>query len=143
MVHVENVVVIPFPADQVFDFLADGLNEPEWRPDVRSISHVSGEGVGATYAQTMAGPGGRAIAGDFRFTEFVKPSRLVFEVIAGPARPVGTFSLNTVGDGSTTVTFSLDIEVRGLMRLMGRMIEKTARAEVANLDNVAAAMASR
>jgi len=71
---------------EVFAFLADALNDPKWRPAVTTITHVSGSGVGAVYAQTMKGHGGRSIAGDFRITRYDEPTRLDFEVIAGPAR---------------------------------------------------------
>jgi hypothetical protein len=116
------------------------MNEPLWRPEVINIRHVGGSGLGAEYAQTMKGPAGRKMAGDFRLTRFDEPTRIDFEVIAGPARPTGSYVLSDTGTGSTEVSFTMDLVPRGLIRLMTPMIIKQVRAEVANLDNLQAAM---
>jgi hypothetical protein len=140
MVQAQRTVTVARPIAEVFAFLADGLNEPKWRPEVITIRHVSGSGVGAVYAQKMKGPAGRPIAGDFRFTRYDEPTQLDFEVIAGPARPTGSYRLREVDSGSTSVTFTMGFVPRGLIRLLAPIVNKQLRAEVANLDNVAAAM---
>jgi hypothetical protein len=140
MAHAEHSVIVDRPIEEVFAFLADGMNEPLWRPEVINISHVGGSGLGAEYAQTMKGPAGRKIAGDFRLTRFDEPTRIDFAVIAGPARPTGSYVLSDTGTGSTEVSFTMDLVPRGLIRLMIPMIIKQVRAEVANLDNLEAAM---
>lgn len=129
MAHAEATVVIDRPAGEVFDFIADGSNNPRWRQGVTDITRVSGEGVGAVYKQTMTGPGGRPIAGDYRVTEFDRPNRLAFVVIAGPARPTGTFQLQPEGTG-TRLTFTLDLQPSGLMKLAAPMIARQVRKEV-------------
>jgi len=140
MAHAGHEVTVDGPVAEVFAFLADGTNNPSWRPEVTRISQVGGSGVGAQFAQTMRGPGGRSIAGDYRITRFDEPSRLDFEVTAGPARPTGSFVLRETGSGSTEVTFTLDLKPRGLVVLMTPMINKQVRAEVANIDGLAAAL---
>lgn len=141
MAHAEATVTVHRPIREVFDFLADGRNEIRWRPEVITISHVSGSGVGAVYAQSMKGPGGRTIKGDFRITRSDPPTNLGFEVIAGPARPVGSFSLREVAAATTEVTFTMDLRPSGLMVLMTPLINRQVRAEVANIANLPAAMA--
>lgn len=110
------------------------------RTAVIDIKHVSGLGLGAVYAQTMNGPGGRKIAGDFRITRYDEPVGLDFEVIADPVRPTGSYALRDIGAGSTEVTFTMDLKPRGLMVLVTPMINKQVKAEVAHLDHVSAAM---
>jgi uncharacterized membrane protein len=140
MAHAAQSVTVDRPITDVFDFLADATNETSWRPEVISINHVDGTGVGAVYAQMMKGPGGRKIKGDFRITRQDEPSRLDFEVIAGPARPVGSFQLREVSPTSTEVTFTMDLKPRGLMVLMTPMINKQVQAEVGNIKNLPGAM---
>lgn len=142
MAHAERTVTVDRPIAEVFAFLADGTNNPAWRPEVTTIRHVSGSGLGTEYAQTMKGPGGRSIPGDYRLTRFDEPNRLDFEVTAGPARPSGSFVLRDTGSGSTEVTFTLDLKPRGLMVLMTPMINKQVKAEVANLDNLPAVLSA-
>jgi uncharacterized protein YndB with AHSA1/START domain len=142
MAHAVQTVTMNRPIGEVFAFLADGMNEPLWRPGVTNVRHVadSGTGVGATYQQTMKGPGGRSIPGDYRITRYEEPTRLDFEVIAGPARPTGRFDLQEVAADTTEVTFTLDLQPRGLMVLITPLINKQVRTEVANITNVPRAM---
>ncbi|HLK43824.1 MAG TPA: SRPBCC family protein [Thermoleophilia bacterium] len=139
MAHAERTVTIDRPVQQVFDYIADGTNNPHWRAGVLEIERTSTDvGVGATYRQVLQGPGGRRIAGDYRVTTFSPPNRLEFAVIAGPARPTGVFDLTEEGPARTKLTFSLDLRPTGIMRLMSGMIAKQMRTEVAQIDRLKA-----
>jgi len=137
MAFAENTVTITRPIQHVFDFLADGTNNPLWRPGVIEIRLLENPGkVGATYAQKLKGPGGRAITGDYEVVAFEPPKRLAFRVTSGPARPQGTYELSEMGAGNTIVRFQLEVKVGGLKKLMEPMIKKTMESEVACLDNL-------
>ncbi len=139
MPHAEHTVTISRPPQVVFDYLADGTHNREWRNGVLEIRRTSADdGQGATYRQVMAGPGGRRIDGDYRVTVFDPPRRLEFLVTAGPARPAGVFELSEAAVGSTRVRFSLDLEPSGAMKLMTPMISREMRREVAQLDKLKA-----
>jgi len=139
MAHAEGSVTIDRPAETVFDFLLDGMNNPKWRPGVLDIEHIAGtpEGIGARFKQGLKGPGGRRIDGDYQITACESNRLIRFQVIAGPARPVGTYRLDADGY-ATRVTFTLDYTPRGLARLMDSIIERTMRSEVAQLSNLKA-----
>jgi hypothetical protein len=79
MAHADNMVTINATAERVFAFLADGTNNPIWRPDMLSIELASGMPglVGATYRQQLKGPGGQAIPGDYKITASDQPSLLL------------------------------------------------------------------
>jgi uncharacterized protein YndB with AHSA1/START domain len=137
MPHAEHTVTVNRPQKDVFDYLAEGTHNREWRSGVLEIERTSAaEGQGATYRQVLSGPGGRRIDGDYRVTVFDPPRRLEFQVTAGPARPTGVFELSENADQSTRVRFSLDLNPSGLMRLMTPMISRQMRREVAQLDNL-------
>jgi uncharacterized protein YndB with AHSA1/START domain len=139
MPHAEHVVTINRPALDVFDYLADGSHNREWRAGVIEIERTTADnGNGATYRQVLAGPAGRRIAGDYRITAFDPPRRLEFLVIAGPARPGGVFELTENPDHSTQVRFALDLKPTGLAALMAPMITRQMRREVGQLDNLKA-----
>ena len=78
--------------------------------------------------------GGR-IAADYEIVECRPNEWIKFQVIAGPARPVGTYKLEALGK-STRVTFALDYQPKGLARLMDGMIKKSMQAEVGKLANL-------
>jgi uncharacterized protein YndB with AHSA1/START domain len=88
MPHAERTVTVNRPARAVFDYLADGTHNVEWRTGVLEIERTSaGGGEGATYRQILAGPGGRRIDGDYKVTVFNPPARLVFQVTPGQHGP--------------------------------------------------------
>lgn len=128
-------VVIARPIDAVFAFIADGERCPEWRTVVSDIKRVSGDGVGARYAQGIKGPMGRRVAADYEVTVFEPPRRLEFQTITGPARPHGRYDLEPV-DGGTRLTFSLDATLGGLRGLLlGSMVQRTMDSEVRMLES--------
>lgn len=121
----------------IFRFLLDGLNLPSWRDGIRSIELRSGAigAKGAVYQQTLTGPGGRPIAGDFQITEVRPGAEIQFQVMAGPARPHGGYYLSTEGS-STRVRFALEYHPKGLAGLMNNMIQRTMKAEVSQLERL-------
>ena len=129
-------VTIRRPVEAVFAFVADGEKGPQWRPGVVDIKRVSGDGVGAKYTQGVKGPMGRRIAADYEITVYESNRRLDFQTITGPARPHGRFDFES-SDGGTRLTFSLDVRLTGLRRLlMDSVVQKTMDAEVKHLDNL-------
>jgi carbon monoxide dehydrogenase subunit G len=139
MPHAEHTITVARPPHAVFDYLADGTHNREWRAGVLEIERTSeADGEGATYRQVLAGPAGRRIDGDYRITVFDRPRRLEFQVTAGPARPSGVFELSEAGDQSSRVRFALDLDATGPMKLMTPMVTRTMRREVAQLDNIKA-----
>lgn len=133
MAHAENSITIDRPVEDVFAFVADGMNGPLWRPAIIDIAPMPGKTN--AYKQGLKGPGGR-IDGDYEITES-KPNELIkFQVTAGPARPNGTYQFEALGLSSTRLTFILDFEPKGLARLMDPMITASMRAEVATLANL-------
>jgi carbon monoxide dehydrogenase subunit G len=134
--HAERQVSIHRTPEQVFAFVADGLNGPAWRAGVLDVAHVSGAGVGAVYRQGVREPGGRRIAADYRISAFEPPRRLAFEAIAGPVRPTGEYRFEPEGDG-TRLTFTLDAELGLVQRLLlGRAVQRTMEAEVAATERL-------
>jgi len=136
MAHAEGNITIDRPVKEVFDFILDGTNSPLWRPSVVDVQLMPGKplGVGTVFKQGLKGPGGR-IDGDYEIIE-CKPNELIkFQVIAGPARPAGTYIFQSM-DNSTQVTFILDFQPKGLAKLMDGMINSSMKGEVATLSNL-------
>ncbi len=133
----ENSVTIDRPVSDVFAFVTNGENAPQWRPGVLDVKRESGDGgVGSVYRQGVKGPMGRRIAADYEVTGF-EPDRLIsFRATAGPFRPRGRFEFAPAEDG-TRVTFSLEGELSGLRKaMMGGAVAKTMQAEVGSLNNL-------
>jgi carbon monoxide dehydrogenase subunit G len=138
-----NEVVIALPPDEVFAFLANAENDPQWRPGVLDIERISGDGVGTVYKQGVKGPLGRRIDADVEVTD-LRPNELIaFRALSGPVRPAGRYELSPDG-GGTRVKFSLDAELRGAKKLlMSRAVKKSMEDEVGALDNLKRILESR
>jgi uncharacterized membrane protein len=128
-------ILIDRARDDVFAFLADPENDPQWRSGVLDLKHVSGSGVGARYAQGVKGPGGRRIPADIEITEFDPGQSIAFQTVTGPVRPRGRYLLSAA-EGGTRVRFNLDADLRGLKRLLSSMVQRTMDNEVGQLDRL-------
>jgi hypothetical protein len=116
-----------------------GMNNPLWRPSVTDIQrvHDTPPGAGAVFKQGLRGPGGSRIDGDYEIVEYQPDQLIKFQVIAGPARPTGTYIFEAVGN-STRLTFILHFEPKGLTKLMDPMITSSMKSEIAMLSNLKA-----
>jgi uncharacterized membrane protein len=135
MAHAEGSITIDRPFNTVFNFIADGTNNPLWRSSVTDIERVPGKptGLGAVFKQGLKGPGG-PIDGDYEIVEYQPDQLIRFQVIAGPARPTGTYKFESTGD-STRLTFILHFESKGLAKLMYPMITSSMKSEIAMLSD--------
>lgn len=130
-----NEIVIERPPEEVFRFLADPENDPQWRSGVLDIKRISGSGVGARYAQGVKGPRSRRIPADIQITELTAGESIAFQTLTGPVRPRGEYSISPAERG-TRVRFALDAELKGLKRLIAPMVQRTMDNEVGQLDRL-------
>jgi uncharacterized protein YndB with AHSA1/START domain len=133
MPEASNEVVINRPVGEVFAFLADAENDPQWRSAVLDITREQGtSGVGTRYRQGVKGPGGRRVAADVEITEYQPETLIAFRGIAGPVRPEGRYTLSPA-DGGTRVRFELSAKLAGLKRFMSSPVQKSMDSEVGSL----------
>jgi uncharacterized membrane protein len=135
MPEATNSITIARPPAEVFAFLADGTNGPQWRSGVLDVALRSGQGQGAVYQQGVKGPFGRRVSADYEITEYQPGRRLGFRAVSGPVRPEGAYDLEPA-EGGTRVTFSLRCSPRGVKKLMTPMVAQTMRSEVSQLERL-------
>ena len=129
---------IECPAAEVFDYVADMANNPQWQRGQVSCVWTSEPpiGVGSTYDQeaTFAG---RTITSSFEVTEF-EPGRRIRIVTTAGTMPIDvTREVRPAGDNACDVS----AEVRGdppwLFRLLGpltrRMLTKSVAGDYGRL----------
>lgn len=135
MASASSEIVINCPLEDVFAFLADPENDPQWRSGVLDLKRVSGRGIGACYSQGVKGPGGRRIPADIEITELTPGETIAFQTVTGPVRPRGRYTLGAA-DSGTRVRFELEADLTGLKRLIGPIVQKTMNNEVRQLDRL-------
>jgi len=136
MPSAENSTTIARSPEEVFNFLGNAENDPQWRPGIADIRRVSGNGeAGTRYRQGMKGPMGRRIPADVEITEHRPNELIAFRATQGPVRPQGRYEISATQGGSR-VRFTLEAEVKGLKKLMAPMVQKAMNREVGALSNL-------
>ena len=122
-------VRIDRPVEEVFDFLADGDNDPKFSPRVLEIRKTTDgpAGAGTVYASTVKDAGMKTQR-EFRLTEFERPSRIRWTEVSRHAitAPEGGYDLKPDGDG-TRLTFFNVLEGHGFGKLLTPLALRSAR----------------
>lgn len=133
----EHSVSIARPASVIFDVIADGTRNPTWRPSVIDVSLQSGSGAaGTVWRQVVRGPAGKMADADYRVTTHEPPAAYGFEVIAGPVRGTGLYTLAAGDDGETLVRLVITLTPRGAMRVLTGFVLRQVVDEIENLDRL-------
>lgn len=130
MVTFENTVIIRRPIEEVFGFLSQFENVPMWNYAIVETRKVSEGpvGVGTTYHQVRSVPS----RSEERFEVTVyNPSRhLEIRGQLGPFPSRLSYALDALPEG-TRVTNTVELELRGPGRLLGRVAVPRVRDAVA------------
>lgn len=125
----EATVKIDRPIEEVFDFLADGENDPKFSPRVLEIRKTTDEppGVGTVYASTVKDAGMKTKR-EFELTEFQRPTRIRWAERSKNliTASEGGYDLAPDGDG-TRVTIHNVLEGHGPGKLLAPLALRAAR----------------
>ena len=137
MIKVETSVVIARPPNEVFAYISNFENNPQWQSGMQEAKFTS-EGpldVGSTYTQ-VAKFLGRRIESTFEVIEY-QPNRMVKASSTSGSFPI-TFTriVEPVGSG-TKVTAVVEGDASGFFKLaeplLARMVQRSVGADYANL----------
>jgi polyketide cyclase/dehydrase/lipid transport protein len=136
----ESSVLINRPVQDVFAFVSDATNDPQWHTDVVEASRVSGDGsvgVGTTVRWVLSFMGRKEAL--MEVTRY-EPDRLVeLRARSGPMTPTLTYRFEVV-DGATRFTRVVEPHPEGVYRLLtpllGGMIAQRNRGYLDNLRRV-------
>lgn len=119
MTRIEHHVNINRPTEEVFDFLADGANNPRWQPPVIETTQTDGPlGVGTKFHQKMRHPLGFKVSADYRIVSYQPPRELALQTSSGGLiRPTQRYELTANTDGSTTLRTIIEYRPQGLMQI--------------------------
>jgi len=145
MVRVEASVVINRPVDEVFTFVTNPENHPQWRSGFLESKQTSEGpmGVGTT-EQGVAQQLGRRMEMTAEVTEYEPNKRVKHKVAAGPMSGEQSQTFEPV-EGGTRFTLVLEGETGGFFSLaepiVVRILQRDLEADVANLKDILEAQA--
>jgi uncharacterized protein YndB with AHSA1/START domain len=126
VVTFDSGVTIKRPPEEVFAFIAEPMNEPEWHQDVVEVKRTSDGSIGAgsTFEWKMKFMGTHQV--QFEVKEFVPGRREVITAVSrGPLMPTFTYTLEPVAEGTRFIRHG-DIRVGGIMKLIEPMMKVIA-----------------
>ena len=136
MATFENTVMIRRPIEDVFAFLSDFENIPKWNYAIVETRKVSegAVGVGTIYHQVRSVPSRSEES--FEVTAYNPPRQLEIRGQLGPFPSRLSYALDAIAEG-TRVTNSVELELRGPGRLLGRVaVPRVQDAVAANLSKL-------
>ena len=128
---IRHGIVIDRPAEEVFAYLDQLDRHGEWQDSLLSAK-VETEGptrVGTRVVERRKVPGGaRDIP--YEITVHEPPRKASFRGTAGPVRPVGTVTVDPVGESRSRMALELDLEGHGIGKLFAPLARRQAAKEV-------------
>jgi uncharacterized membrane protein len=128
---VESRIEINRPAEEVFAYLDQVDRHNEWQGQLVSTT-IETDGatrVGTRVVERRNVPGG---ARDFVYeiTEHDPPRKISFRGTAGLIRPVGTYTVDPIGESSSCVNSELDLQGQGIGKLFAILARRQAAKQV-------------
>jgi uncharacterized protein YndB with AHSA1/START domain len=125
----EGTAVVERPIEEVFDFLADGTNDPKFSPRVLEIRKTTDGpvGVGTRYASTVKDAGVKT-SREFEITEFERPTRIRWTEVSKNqvTAPEGGYDLVPEGSGARVTIYNV-LEGHGIGKLFAPLALRSAR----------------
>ena len=141
MIDVTTSVEIARPVQDVFAFVADQTNAPQWQTDLHEVRRLTDGPIGVgsehEFVRTFAG---RRFASRNRFVVF-EPSRYVrFEIPSGLITGTASYRTETSQSAGTVLTSRMEFRVRGPLSLLEpvlcRLLAKDSRRDEQRLKSL-------
>ncbi|MEU9574766.1 SRPBCC family protein [Streptomyces massasporeus] len=128
----EAITEIDRPVEEVFEYLADGRNDPQFSPRVLRIERFpeTPTAVGTVFRSTVKDAGVKT-AREFRVTELEAPARIRWTEVSKNSVAVaeGGYDLEPLADGGTRVRLYNVLEGHGLGKLLVGLALTAARKD--------------
>ena len=123
--------MIDRPIEEVFDFLAAGVNDPKFSPRVQEIEQETDgpPGVGSVFKSTVK-DAGMTTQREFEYTEFERPTKLRWRENSQNSItvPEGGYDLEPA-NGGTNLTFHNTFEAHGFGKVIVGLALRAARKD--------------
>jgi uncharacterized membrane protein len=137
MIEFDKSIFIKRPREEVFEFVTDPKNDPEWQSAIESVERASEEPInkGSTYRYKVKFLG-RNIESENEITSYEPPKQASFKSISGPIPFEGAFKFDSK-DGGTHLSLNVRTEVGGFFKLaeslVGRQLNKQMESDLNSL----------
>jgi carbon monoxide dehydrogenase subunit G len=141
---INRSISIARPPEEVFAFVSDVRNDPQWHTDIRAARLADGEtvGPGAVFQIERRQPFRGVSEGTFTVTGYDPPRRVILDGRLGDFTAVVTHTVEPDGTGSR-FTKHVEASPLGIMRVLGPLMVPMMNRETArHLDNLKSVLES-
>jgi carbon monoxide dehydrogenase subunit G len=126
VIEAHATLLIDRPLEEVFDYLSDARNEPQWLPGAERVEKTSDGpvGLGTTYDGTYA----RAGRVELTLVTFERPTAVTFRARSKIVAFDDAVELSDE-DGRTRLNATMTAQPRGAMKLFSPLMAKTMRRQ--------------
>ncbi|HEX5041001.1 MAG TPA: SRPBCC family protein [Candidatus Limnocylindria bacterium] len=131
MKRIERRARVETPPEELFAYLSDLANLPEWQPGIVSAEITSGDDIGVgTTAIVVRDLMGQRIEAPMTVTAYEPPSRFAIRGEVSGVKATAELHLGPVDGGSTDLGFSMEIRGSFITSFMEPMIAGAAGGEI-------------
>jgi uncharacterized protein YndB with AHSA1/START domain len=126
-------VDISRPAADVFAYVSDQTNGPDWQQGLGEVRRTTEGPIGVGSRHTfLRNLGRRQVTGENEYIEFEPDRRIVFTFTSDGLAGKGWYEVTPVGPDQTRLDHGVEIQLQGLTRLASPLIEMSIRKEDSN-----------
>ncbi len=116
------------PAEEVFDFVADLRNEPQFNPDASNVQQQTPGpiGLGTVYTEDFR----RIGCYETTIDRHERPSELGFDARNPRTDALVRFRFDPAGEDQTQVSCTVELRMKGVMRIMEPLLAPMIRRQI-------------
>ncbi|HEY1015581.1 MAG TPA: SRPBCC family protein [Herpetosiphonaceae bacterium] len=128
--HITATLVVPYPIEDVWAFVADPHTAPQWDRSVASVQVTPSDAVGVGTLVETTSPAGKRQT--FQIETFAPPHQLTFALQRSPIFQRATLSFHlTATNSGTTIEHHLDLAFHWWARIIALVLRLTQRQALA------------
>ena len=129
MIHVKDSIIINRPIEEVFAFVADQTNGPQWQDGLLEVRRITNDPIGVGTKHTAARKFlGRRLELTNEYIQYEPNKRVTFKGESGSMRFEHSYLTESTPNG-TKLTSQMQMEQGGLFGLAEPMIAKSLKRD--------------
>jgi uncharacterized membrane protein len=144
MIKTEMSIIFHRPVQEVFDYISDFQNSPQWQAGLMGVGRITEGPIGiGTRFTSMRKAMGRKMESGIEFTAFELNKKLAIKSYSGTSPFKQTFLFEEI-PGGTLVNMVFELELGGIMNLAEPLVAPRVRREMkTDFDNLREIIESR
>jgi len=130
MITAEQSAIIDRPIEDVFAFIGDQTNAPQWQAGLLEVRRTTGGPIGVGTKHTLARTFmRRKLEADNEYVAYEPNQLITFRSTSGPVRFVASYLFDVV-PGGTRLTSRIEMDASGFTSLAGPLVAVGLKREM-------------